>query len=64
MPGMHVSDKPRGSCLRLVETSGILNSAVNAVASVAATEALKLYDRRSGTGTIADDAMVTRCLDE
>lgn len=34
-------DKPRGA-VETCETSGILNSAVNAVASVAATEALKL----------------------
>jgi molybdopterin/thiamine biosynthesis adenylyltransferase len=48
-------DSPRGM-VETCETSGILNSAVNLVASVAATEALKMLVSLSGTGAEAPDA--------
>ena len=41
LPGLHLSRSPRGM-VETCDTSGILNSAVNFVASIAATEAMKL----------------------
>ena len=41
VPGMPFPDPPRGA-FETCETAGILNSAVNLAASIAATEALKL----------------------
>ena len=53
-------DSPRGM-VETCETSGILNSAVNLVASIAATEAMKLLVGASGATT---HAPLFRSLDE
>ena len=53
-------DSPRGM-VETCETSGILNSAVNLIASIAATEALKMLVWRRA---VATHSAFLRCLDQ
>ena len=53
MPGLHLPRLPAG-IVETCETSGILNSAVNLVASIAATEALKVLVGGSGPRTFGE----------